>query len=234
MPEDDWIWLKLAWLGLAARFGAHGAELRLQRAWEEGALTLRGIASTIPETRQVVEIPASEAGRLWLHCPRSQLRRGSGRRWLADYHSVQVRKADVERLAQEARTPGSQPSRVSSAVDAGGRDADAAVVPTVAIDVVNTPVSEAPPEQPPQTVASVAKTLAPKASALVRAVAHALRKKWPDGRPQKTVYQILESLHADYPKTKIGACGETTLERAIHYLKEQGQPGWQSIKPRLD
>ena len=98
--------------------------------------------------------------------------------------------------------------------------------PGAAPAAANTPVSESQPEQPPQSAASVAETLAPEASALVREVAHALRKKWPEGRPKMTVYQILESLHADYPKTKIGVCGETTLERALRYLKEQGQPGW--------
>jgi hypothetical protein len=102
MPEDDWTWLKLAQLALVARLGARGAEMRLQRAWEEGALTLRGVASTISETREFVEIPASEAGHLWLDCPRSRLLRGWGRRRLTAYHSVQVRKADVERLAREA------------------------------------------------------------------------------------------------------------------------------------
>ena len=63
---------------------------------------MRGIPSTIPETGEVVEIPASEAGRLTLDCPRSRIVRLSnrGRRQLTHYHSVQVGRADVERLAQ--------------------------------------------------------------------------------------------------------------------------------------
>ena len=74
MPEDDWVWLKLARLRLAeARFGTPGAEQRpnrlwaercardaeqrLQRAWEEGALPLRGVPHR-PGAHDSVEIPA--------------------------------------------------------------------------------------------------------------------------------------------------------------------------------
>ncbi len=115
MPGNDWTSLERAWLQLGkARLGAVGAPLheaavrqcgvyatqRLQRAWEEGALPLRGVPSTIPETREAVDVPASEAGRLSLDCRRSWIVRG-GKRAPA-YTRVQVRKADVERLAREA------------------------------------------------------------------------------------------------------------------------------------
>ena len=51
-----------------------------------------------------VEIPASEAGNHWLDCPSSQIfrGRGAGGPRLMDYHSVQVRKVGVERLARKA------------------------------------------------------------------------------------------------------------------------------------
>ena len=64
MPEDEWRDLALAWRAAAARYGARDAAQRLQSAWGEGTLQARGIRSAIPETDGVVEIPASEAGRL--------------------------------------------------------------------------------------------------------------------------------------------------------------------------
>jgi hypothetical protein len=118
MWEDDWVWLKLARISLAeARFGAlvgavqrsnrswaercaREADRCLQRAWEEGVLTLRAFPTG--GSRDIVEIPTSEAGNHRLDCPGSRIFRGRrpGRR-LMDYHSVQVRKTDVHRLVAE-------------------------------------------------------------------------------------------------------------------------------------
>ena len=247
MPEDEW--------ALVARVASliFDGEQRIQRAWRDPSFPFRGVPHAIPRTREPVEIPSADRGRLVLDCPRSR----AGRPRLWDYHSVEMRTVDIERLAQEAITPTPQPPRAARTADAVHRDAKTVIAPRrrtysridlgrvdltgdiaaaparqeeaapgAAPAAANTPVSESQPEQPPQSAASVAETLAPEASALVREVAAALRKKWPEGRPKMTVYQILESLHTDYPKTKIGVCGKTTLERALRYLKEQGQPGW--------
>ena len=118
MPENDWIWLKLARLRLAeTRFGALGAAQRLTAHGQSAARETRSsvfnahgkrarfpfaACLTGPGSHEAVEIPASEAGNHWLDCPGSRIFRGRGPGWrrLMDYHSVQVRKADVERLAQ--------------------------------------------------------------------------------------------------------------------------------------
>jgi hypothetical protein len=110
MPENEWTWLALA----LARVGARDALRRLQRAWLEGTLRLRGVkTSASDEARELVEIPAHEAGRLRLDCVRNQLLWGSVRRHVTEYRSVQARTADVERLAQETReirlNPGREP-----------------------------------------------------------------------------------------------------------------------------
>jgi hypothetical protein len=117
---------------------------------------------------------------------------------------VQVRKADVERLAQEARVPISQPSRAAPGA-------------------ANTRASVASPEQPPQS-ASLAETLAPKATRKVKRVATVLRKEWSEGRPDKSVDEML-----NFVLTKIRPVSKTTVERAIRWLHAQG---WR--QPRLD
>jgi hypothetical protein len=126
MPDNDWTRLERAWRALAAvGFGAFRAEQCLQRAWKEGALCLRGVPHTIPQTREVVEIPASEAGRLSLDCLRSRL----GRPRLWDYHSVQVRKTDVERLVAEAggtQAAASKPQEADTRPEATALDAQEA------------------------------------------------------------------------------------------------------------
>jgi hypothetical protein len=99
MPEDEWLWLTLA-VGV---IGAPDAEQRLNRAWQEGTLRLRGVPSTIPETHEFVEIPDYETRRLWLDCRHNRLLRGSHKRHATAYDRVQAKRADVDRLAQEAR-----------------------------------------------------------------------------------------------------------------------------------
>jgi hypothetical protein len=164
-----------------------------------------------------------------------------------------MRTADIERLAQEARTPSPQSPRAGvrrthagavlrEGFIAPGRrtysridldrvelTGEGAAAPArqeeAAPAVANTPGGEAPPEQPPQNAAGVVETLAPEASQLVRDVAAALLKEEPEGRPNKDVERMLQDLRSKYPKTKIGS-GKRTLERAMRYLKEQGQPGW--------
>ena len=198
MPENDWIWLKLARLRLAeARFGALGAaqrrnrawaercardaEQRLQRAWEEGALPLRGVP-TGPGSHESVEIPASEAGNHWLDCPGSRIfrGRGPGRRRLMDYHSVQVRKTDVERLVAEA----------------GGNQAAA----SEAQEADTKPQATAPDAQ--------------EAGPLMRAVASELRRLFPKGRPALRNDELMERVRKEAGGT-LGVFSLRTLERAI-------------------
>jgi hypothetical protein len=209
MPEDEWT--------LVARAASiiFDGERRIQRAWRDPSFPFRGVPHDIPRTREPIEIPSAERARLVLDCRRAR----AGRPRLWDYHSVEMRTADSERLAQEARTP--TPQAPHPATTVGAVAAATGAAPASA----NTPVSEAPSEQPPQSVASVAETLAPKASRLVRKVAAALLKEYPEGRPDKDVEWMLQDLRSKYPKTKIGR-GKRTLERAIQYLKKQGQPGW--------
>ena len=182
-------------------FGAFRAERRLQRAWEEGALSLRGIPHTIPQAREVVEIPASEANRLSLECRRSRL----GRPRLWDYHSVQVRKADVERLLAEAA--GDRAPAASEAQEAGPKP------------------QPAPPDareaEKPQATASEAQEAGP----LARAVARRLRHLFSDGRPPGLSYkQLAESVSTAAGK-KLGAFSPTTMKRAVQLAWPPGQTG---------
>jgi hypothetical protein len=105
------------WLVSALRLiGARDALQRLERAWQQGTLDLRGVPNTIPETREFVEIPSSEAGRLRLVVSGSGTRlvRG-GRRWrVTDYHDLQARTVHVERLAREVKgAPAPAPKQAS-------------------------------------------------------------------------------------------------------------------------
>jgi hypothetical protein len=98
--------------------GTRDAAVGLQRAWMLGDLQLRGVPHAIPNTDEVVQIPASEAGRFAFDCPRSSIVRLSsqGRRRLWVYQSVQARRADVERLAREAgvqRAPLTRPEEIN-------------------------------------------------------------------------------------------------------------------------
>jgi hypothetical protein len=111
MAKEGWIFLALA----AALIG-RDAPRRIQLAWMLGTIQLRGIPHAIPRAYEYIEIPASEAGSLTIDCRRSRV----GRPRLWSYRSVQMRKADVERLARQAREAASPvPNQVSqSALDA--------------------------------------------------------------------------------------------------------------------
>ncbi len=266
MPENEWILLARAWLALAtARIGARDAAQhaahRLQRAWEEGALHLRGVPHAIPQTREPVEIPAWEAGRLRLDCPRSRL----GRPRLWDYHSVQVRKADVERLAREAggnragaetQAQAAPPDEVAVAPDAGGNRAGA-----------ETQVQAAPPDEvavapdaneadtKPQAAAETQAQAAPPDEGAVAPDAHEA-----DTKPQAAAPYVqeagklaravawwlrhlfpdgrpamrLEELAALVRKEagkRLGDFGLTTLKRAIRLAWPPGQTGPDRAKP---
>jgi hypothetical protein len=206
LSENDWTWLKLAWLALAARFGQRGAEQRLQRAWEEGALPLRGVPSTIPETREAVEIPASEAGRLTLDFPGSRIVHLSnrGRRQLTRYHSVQVGRADAERLAQAdverlARKTEEDPEAV-------GQTQEQPVPPNEGAAVVY--AQEANTKS--QTVAPAGQ----EADNLPTAIASVLLRLFPNGRPAMRVGELAKVVRAA-AGTQLGVFSERTLERAI-------------------
>jgi hypothetical protein len=127
MLENEWLWLTLA----VRRIGAPDAERRLQLAWREGTLELRGVPSTIPETHEFAEIPAYETVRLWLDCRHNRLLRGSRKRHATAYDRVQARRVDVEPLVQETRggqataapAPNQAPSNVASAAKTTVNDA---------------------------------------------------------------------------------------------------------------
>jgi hypothetical protein len=206
LSENDWTWLKLGWLALAARFGSRGAEQRLQRAWEEGALALRGVPSTIPETREVVEIPASEAVRLTLDCPRSRIVRlgNRGRRLLTHWHSVQVGEADVERVAQAhierlARKTGeNRAAAAKSHAQPVPPDEGAAAVHAQEADTTSQAIT---PD-------------AQKADTLPTAIASVLLRLFPNGRPAKRVGELAKAVR-DVPGEELGVFSSRTLERAI-------------------
>jgi hypothetical protein len=249
MPENEWRDLALAWRA-AARYGARDAAQRLQSAWGEGTLQARGIRSTIPETDEVVEIPASEAGRLTFDCPRSHivLLSSRGRRKLTYYHSVEVRTAADERLAQQARqnrTPAAtaaQQSQLAEQVDDERlareaetdasppcrEDADASVGEAGAGDAPAREEEAAPPTTTPaseaqQSAAKVVEMPAYLDTALVRREAAVVLQEWPNG-PDKNVDEMLQHLHDKFPKTKIGR-SKTTLERSMRRLKLLGKWG---------
>jgi hypothetical protein len=85
--------------------------------------------------------------------------------------------------------------------------------------------SEARLEEPLRSAARVEETPPPWVTPLVKSVAAVLLREWPKGRPDKSVDGMLQHLHDSYPKTKIGTCGKTTVERAIRWLLLQGRWG---------
>jgi hypothetical protein len=246
MPENEWRDLALTWRAAAARYGARDAAQRLQSACEEGTLQARGIRSTIPETDEVVEIPASEAVRLTFDCPRSRivLLSSRGRRKLTYYHSVEVRTAADERLAQQARenrTPDATPAQQSqlaeqvdderlareAETDASPRreDADASIGDAGAGEA---PAREEEPALPVTTPASGAQQSAAEVAempayldtALVRTEARIVLQEWPNG--PDNVDEMLKHLRGKFPNTKIGS-SRTILERSMRRLKLLGK-----------
>jgi hypothetical protein len=97
MPEDEW-----TPLSLAPRFiGTPDAEQRLERAWKERTIRARGIRSGKAEP---VELPAYEPGDIVrINCRHSRLFSGPRNRWVPAYENIEIRKADLERLAREAK-----------------------------------------------------------------------------------------------------------------------------------
>ena len=97
MPEDEWTLVDEAALIIGTR--------RVKRAWRDPSFTFRGVPHAIPRTRGPVEIPFADRRRLVLDCHRKR----AGRPKLWDYEFVEMRTADVERLAVEAKTPTKRP-----------------------------------------------------------------------------------------------------------------------------
>jgi type III secretion system FlhB-like substrate exporter len=95
----DWIGLP----GSVRLVGTANAPRLLYDGWANGAVRLRGIPSTIPPTREFVEIPASESALLALDFRLSRALMEPQRRKLIAYTAVQGFRADVERLAQGTR-----------------------------------------------------------------------------------------------------------------------------------
>jgi hypothetical protein len=175
--DSEWLWLKLAaepigaarllpaWREGALRGVPSEAIVRevmrigaakLQQAWLEGMLLLRGVPHAIPETREVVDIPASEAGRLVLDCSRNYLVRLSsrGRRRRIEYHSVQAKAADAERLEREAKPP---PPEVDHEKKAARKEAARARLASAANRVSSSIIASMKPrtrERIPSSIAS--------------------------------------------------------------------------------
>ena len=194
----------------AAHFiGKPGAKRLINQAWKQGTITLRGVR---PGESEPVEIPFNEGGRV--DCKKSRIVIG---RLCTTYLSVTMKWPDVERLAQ---------------ADVEWLLREAALV------AANTPVIEAPPNQPSQNVPSVTETLAPQANveqvtqeAVTTAskpkqedeVAAALFQEWPNVRPRgMKVKDLLIVLHDSDRHPDLGTFGMSTLERAIRKAKKMG------------
>jgi hypothetical protein len=131
-PNSEWLSLKLAAERIGeerllpdAREGAlRGVRIeaivrdvmrigaaKLDRAWLEGTLPLRGVKHG---TDEEIDIPSSEAGRLALDCFSNCLVRLSsqGRRRLPEYHSVKARLVVVELLERDAKPPPKSPEAI--------------------------------------------------------------------------------------------------------------------------
>jgi hypothetical protein len=247
MPDNDWVWLKLARLRLTeARFGALSAAQRrnrswaescardaeqcLQRVWEEGTLPLRGVP-TGPGSHEAVEIPASEAGNHWLDCPGSRIFRGRGPGLprLMDYRSVQVRKADVERLAREA---GGNGAVAETQAQAAPPD-EGAAAETGAQAAPPDEGAAAPDAQEADTKPQTTAPEAPEAGKLARAVAGWLRHLFPDGRPAMRLEELAALVRKEAGK-RLGDFRLTTLKRAIRLAWPSGQTGPERAKPGQD
>jgi hypothetical protein len=262
MAPAEWLLLKLAalrigeaWLLPSAREGAlrgvpHEMLFRealrigaakLNQAWLEGALPLRGVKHG---TDEEIDVPSSAVNRFGLDCSGSRLGCPNGRGgWrLIEYRRVKARLADVERLALETRTPIPQPSRAGSRrthagavfregftapgrrtqsrIDLGRIDTASAGAAAPARQeeatpraAANTPISEAPFEQPQQG-ASEADILEAKESQFVKEVALELRRLCPGGRPRGVREVILRDLSK---RSRLGF-GRTTMDRAFKLL----------------
>ena len=121
----DWIGLP----GSVRLVGAANAPRLLYDGWANGAVRLRGIPSTIPPTREFVEIPASEGALLALDFRLSRALMEPQRRKVIAYTAVQAFRADVERLAQGTRRigvePRGEPGQPPSAEEVEGRRSEA-------------------------------------------------------------------------------------------------------------
>jgi hypothetical protein len=226
MPEDEWT------LVAEAASIIFDGERRIQRAWRDPSIPFRGVPHVIPRTREPVEIPFAERARLVLDCRRQR----AGRPRLWDYEFVEMRTADMERLAQEARPPTPQPPRAARAADAIRRDVTTVIAPnrrsyysidrgrvvlaapdfpTAHAAFADRPVSEAPPPQPAQSVPCA---LVPEGvSELTRKIMTALGRRFPKGRPHRRRFDIFKTLQKDYGE-EIGVFSMRAMDRAIHEL----------------
>ena len=167
---------------------------------------MRGVPSTIRETGEVLEIPASEAGRLTLDCPRSRIVRLSnrGRRQLTHYHSVQVGRADVERLAHAG----------VERLERKTEEDPAAVAQTQEQPV---PPDEGAAVVYAQEANTKSQTVAPdgqEADNLPTAIASVLLSLFPNGRPAMRVGELAKVVREAAGK-QLGVFSPRTLERAI-------------------
>jgi hypothetical protein len=182
MEEEEWILLAL----VPKLIGAPDAEQRLERAWMERTIRARGLSS-----RGIVEIPAYEPGdRVRVDCRHSRLSSGPPNRWRTAYENVEVRKADVERLAREAR--GSHAPAASPPKQA----------PQSLTHQANSPAGEAERE---------------KSLTLAQSLALELNRLFPAGRPAMRRPELLKHMRQEAGEN-LGVFELTTLDRAMREL----------------
>jgi hypothetical protein len=186
MAEEKWISVADA----TDFIGTPDAPELIQRAWKLRIIRLRGVR---PGESEPVEIPFSEDGTV--DCDDSHIAIGT---LLTTYHSVTVKWADVERLAQ---------------VDFDRRAKEA-----------GRPASP-PPEQTPQSASNSADIAAAKAGPKTKAVALELRRLFPESRPPLQINELMRRVDQEAGE-KLGLFSARTLRRAIRLAWPNGaKPG---------
>ena len=117
MPEDEW-----TLVDEAASIIFDGKR-RVKRAWRDPSIPFAASHTPFPELESLSKFRSRTGAVLFS----TAVGKRAGRPRLWDYEFVEMRTADVERLAQEARTPTPQPPRAARTADAVRREANAAI-----------------------------------------------------------------------------------------------------------
>ena len=180
----------------AAEFiGANGCRL-INWAWRQGAVLPFGVR---PGENEPVEIPASERGRI--DCATSRVVSGL----FTWFQNVTLRWSEVERLAHVDVELLAQ-TDIELLAQRADDERLAREAGTVA---------SPPPRQDANTLVAEA-----EASPLVRALAAQLQNRWPEGRPNKDVDEILTDLREYLREStpNFSVFQKRTLERAIRIV----------------
>jgi hypothetical protein len=179
-------WISVA--DAADFLGTSDATELIQRYWKLGTVRLYGVR---PGESEPVGIPAGEAGTI--DCIESRV--GAGELFTT-YHSVTIAWDDVERLAQAdverlLREAGQNPQAAEPLAQA------AQTPPSAREGASNTDILEA------------------KEGPLVKAVALALRRHFPEGRPHGLIRDKLAQYVHKNSGGKIDLFSPATLDRAL-------------------